>query len=34
MGMQFMSQDPIKFAIMDPDHFRFIYLLTRGILEP
>jgi hypothetical protein len=34
MGLEKMATDPVGFAKADPDHFRFIYQLARGILEP
>lgn len=34
MGLEKMAEDPAEFAKIDPDHFRFIYQLCRGTLEP
>lgn len=31
MGLQYMIEDPFKFAQLDPDHFDFIWHLIRGI---
>ena len=32
MGLQYMAQDPVEFARLDPDMFDFIYYLMRGLL--
>jgi hypothetical protein len=34
MGLEKMAEDPAEFARLDPDHFRFIYQLCRGTLDP
>jgi hypothetical protein len=34
MGLEYMASDPIAFRAKDPDHFRFIFKLLRGSLEP
>jgi hypothetical protein len=33
MGVEYLYADPAKFARDDPEHFRFIVNLLRGIFE-